>query len=432
MSAQLDHTYAYRRASTCERGTLHLATSTAATAPQPFVRATVPEPRRVAIAMRLVSDIVRSRHHIPAQMLARILRESDPVLTYGDGVLRVEGFSSCCGIYARADIEERALDAQRLRHGTTNVEFNAAMRGALAHVRDGDALALEVGDDGVKVNDVIERKVALPLRWIRGFGEVQAIQRRMTRAFELSRVPALRFLRSLPRSGRPSDAAYVVPTGRSARLGFERRSGAVRVAGLSRLRALEPGLSLMQRLVVYEDRATGASAWQLAGDAVSLTTVLSPEVWRGFSGEGQQLMRLAKADSDIAAVRAELSWQSSIVADDDAMDDALAVLATRGLVGFDVARGAWFHRELPFDLESALERQHPRLKGARKLMEQGAVTIVGRDDERGDIDGEVRSQGMVHRVSISPVKAACTCTWYAKHQGTRGPCKHVIAVELIR
>ncbi|MGL4942941.1 MAG: SWIM zinc finger family protein [Thermoguttaceae bacterium] len=25
----------------------------------------------------------------------------------------------------------------------------------------------------------------------------------------------------------------------------------------------------------------------------------------------------------------------------------------------------------------------------------------------------------------------CTCPWYAKHQGERGPCKHVLAVQLM-
>ncbi|MDR3107935.1 MAG: SWIM zinc finger family protein [Bifidobacteriaceae bacterium] len=27
-------------------------------------------------------------------------------------------------------------------------------------------------------------------------------------------------------------------------------------------------------------------------------------------------------------------------------------------------------------------------------------------------------------------RARCTCPWYLKHQADRGPCKHVLAVQL--
>lgn len=96
-----------------------------------FSRARVLEPRAVAMTMPLVSDVVRSRHHIPAAMLERILIEADPVLTWGAGVLRVEGFSSCCGTYVRANIDGSVLEANERRVGTTNVDFNDGMRSAL-------------------------------------------------------------------------------------------------------------------------------------------------------------------------------------------------------------------------------------------------------------------------------------------------------------
>ena len=37
-----------------------------------------------------------------------------------------------------------------------------------------------------------------------------------------------------------------------------------------------------------------------------------------------------------------------------------------------------------------------------------------------------------HRVRISDEDAKCSCPWYAKHQGERGPCKHVLAVQIVR
>lgn len=368
-------------------------------------------------------------------------------MTWGSDVLRVEGFSSCCGIYARADIDESALDAKELRAGTTNVDFNDGMRASLGRIRDGDQLDLEIGAANVEVTHdasgqtetVIERKVKLPLRWLRGFVEVQAVQSRMQLRLELDRAGAVRFVRGLPRSGRSSDAAWVIPSGRSARLGSTTREGAVRVAGMSRLRQLEAGLALAKRVTVHEDPLTGASAWRIDGDATTLTMVLSPETWRGFSGEGQVLSQLATAEPKVSRLRAMLGWQSELRAEDiaqrtdmdaDAAQAGLAWLATRGLVGFDVARAAWFHRVLPFDLDKTrelLDAQHPRLKAAKKLVEAGAVAIQTSGD---DVEATVASDDIQHRVRLSPDGDRCTCPWYAKHQGERGPCKHVLAVEL--
>lgn len=447
MSAALLHNYVYARPSGLESGRLVLSTSSAPDeeAGSPFLRARVTEPRSVALAMRLVSDVVRSRHHIPAAMLERILLESDPVLTFGGGVLRIEGFSSCAGIYARADVAQEALDPSEMRPGTTNVDFNAGMRAALAGVGDTAELDLAVGVEGVELKrdgaTSCERKVALPARWLRGFAEVQAIQRRMVPRLELGRVQAIRLLRALPRSAGTSAATWLVPSGASVRIGATRRKGAVRVAGLSRLRALETALPLARALTVHEDPVTGASAWRLDSGTVAVTLVLSPETWRGFSGEGQVLSQLARSEPALGRVRALLSWQSALQSEDVAqqaglparkVEAALAWLAMQGLVGYDIGRGAWFHRVMPFDLEQTrrlLDASQPRLKSARKLVADGAVSVKLDGD---GLSGEVTSGNVVHRVRIDAGGEHCTCTWYAKYRGERGPCKHVLAVELAR
>ena len=58
---------------------------------------------------------------------------------------------------------------------------------------------------------------------------------------------------------------------------------------------------------------------------------------------------------------------------------ALGALGAAGRVGYDLAQSAYFHRELPYD-RAALEKMHPRLLGARELVEQGAVRL---DDDGG-------------------------------------------------
>ena len=104
-------------------------------------------------------------------------------------------------------------------------------------------------------------------------------------------------------------------------------------------------------------------------DEARFHLVLSPDVWRGFSGEGQVLTALAGGQwaQVLPRMRASLRWEARVDADAvgrafslgrDEVGAALAALGSRGLVGFDLAEGAYFHRELPFDLK-LVESLHP-------------------------------------------------------------------------
>jgi hypothetical protein len=104
---------------------------------------------------------------------------------------------------------------------------------------------------------------------------------------------------------------------------------------------------------------------------------------------------------------------------------ALGALGAAGRVGFDLAQNAYFHRELPYD-RAALEGMHPRLLGARELVERGAVRL---SDDGG---GVVSSGDAEYVVRIEDGVTRCTCAWFAKHRGERGPCKHVLAVQQAR
>jgi hypothetical protein len=93
-----------------------------------------------------------------------------------------------------------------------------------------------------------------------------------------------------------------------------------------------------------------------------------------------------------------------------------------GRVGYDLADGAYFHRELPLGAEVA--KVHPRLADARSLVETRQVTLT----EGGALSSE-------HRVTFGTDGMSgdtCTCPWWGKHQGTRGPCKHVLAARIVR
>ncbi|MEU8192046.1 SWIM zinc finger family protein, partial [Micromonospora carbonacea] len=62
--------------------------------------------------------------------------------------------------------------------------------------------------------------------------------------------------------------------------------------------------------------------------------------------------------------------------------------------------------------------------GARALVESGAV-------DPDDAGATVRSAGQVYRVRrLADDAYTCTCPWWAKHRGQRGPCKHALATRM--
>src|SRR5262245_16732730 len=294
----INHQYRYHRSSelAAEADGSHLRLATCGgidEAPQ-FFRGKLLHPRQTADLLRGLVQIVQSRFHVPPAMLARILALADPVVTSNKDVLRFEAFSACCSnyarvelipaaadgrilgrgenklvflaamrgrdfttnkhsllfeafsaccsTYARVDLLPAALDGQIQGRGTTNVDFNAAMRAALARVRATDQVELAVGADALELRcgaeTLVERKVALPLRWLKGFVEVQAYQARMQPCLEVSGAEAWRFLRSLPR-GTVKHPCWILPAGRGLRLSHQATAGGVCLGGLQRLRVLE-------------------------------------------------------------------------------------------------------------------------------------------------------------------------------------------------
>ena len=430
-AAVFEQAYRYERASTVTeaggRVAVDLATSGGVEDHPRFFRGMIGSARQNAALLLEVARVARTRFYTPPAMVAAIIRAADPVVTSNGDRLRFESFSACCGVYARLDLRDRALADADVGRGTTNVDFNPPMRQALARVGDSDPMHLAVGVDDVEVTTLrdaeTERKVPLPDRWLKGFAEVQLAQSAMTLRGEISGVEAQRFLRSLPRTPTRTPL-WVTPAGVGLRMSTQARKDGVRVAGPERLQPFAALARYATALRYYgpPEGAAGASGWELVCPDASVFLVLSPETSRGFSGEGNVLFHLAAgADEVVDSMRPQLEFQSVV----EAPVDVLEALGAAGIVGYDLSREAFFHRELPFE-QSAIGRLHPRLRDAQALFDEGRVTVLDRE-------ALVVSGDATHRVRWDEGGAArCTCTWFAKHRGERGPCKHVLAVELAR
>ncbi|GAA0994748.1 SWIM zinc finger domain-containing protein [Acrocarpospora macrocephala] len=428
--------YTYAAPSSLVDGHLGLATSGGralsgpALAPR-FFSGLVTQAAPAAAALLGVADVALTRYHQPRPGWTR-----DPVVTCGGDRLRFESFSACGGVYARLDLLSGALDGEVFDRGTTNVDVNGPLREALARVGARDPLHLGVGADALTVTTldgaVVEKKVPLPERWLRGFAEVQVIAAGMDLRAELPGMIAVRFLRSLPKKATAD--LWAVPAGRDLRVSDRPSPGAVCLSGVGRLATLLPLLRFAKSLKVYGPADTGkaSSAWELELPGMRYTLALSPERWRGFSGEGAVLADLAtdqaEADADVVGMLLNFEPEVEIGLLTDRANlsvarvrAALTQLGTAGRVGYDLSEAAHFHRELPYDREH-VEHLNPRLTSAKALVEAGAVELDG-DSARVRTDGGLREVGLAD--------GSCTCPWWWDHRGSRGPCKHVLAARIV-
>jgi hypothetical protein len=199
---------------------------------------TLPAP--AAAGMLACAAIARARYYTPMHVIMKMI--TDPVVTSNDDRLRFESFSGCCGVHARLDLLPEALGEAPRASGTTNVDFNQPMRAALASAAADGPVVLSVGTDEVAVTttqgSVTERRVPLPSRWLKGFGEVQALAVGMTLVAELTGADALRFVRGIPR--RASRPLWAIPAGRTLALTAFPRPGAACLAGPHRLAEPDP------------------------------------------------------------------------------------------------------------------------------------------------------------------------------------------------
>jgi predicted nucleic acid-binding Zn finger protein len=374
------------------------------TAPDTFLDGMVERADVLAAALLRVADVAATRFYVFATA-AQKAAWADPIITTGDGIARFESLSLCCGVAARLDVLGDGLELSTERAGTTNVDLGPDVRHLLAGVLRRDPMRLVVGENGLDVHTLDgqahEHTVHLSQRWIRALAELQVITSRMTLQLELDAHHLRAFLQTLPAHTSPHGSFWAQPVRGGLRLGTSATPGAVALGGPERLRALAPLLRHSTAVRVYAPDGGGDAAsswWELVLPHARLGLGLSPETARGFSGEGALLEDLLE-------------------------ESPQAELAARGQLGYDVAEGRFFARQLPFGLD--VLKANPRLEKAQRLVAAGKVRIDG------DLILVAGTRGdHVVRLGADGGPDRCTCRWYAAHQAGRGPCAHVLAARV--
>lgn len=199
----------------------------------------VRQPFLMARCLIALSNVVKSSFNLSPAQLALL---KDPIVSAGNERVRFEGFSHCAGVYARLDILPDGLNGEFLQSGTTNVDFNQPMLSALAGVSNSEAVTLSVGQKSVGLHlenhQVIERKVPLPVKWIKGLSSVQVYLAQSAKGHQFTKVQAQQLFRSLPK-GQVKTDYYLQVRGTTPQFSPVKSVNAICIGGLHRLRLLE-------------------------------------------------------------------------------------------------------------------------------------------------------------------------------------------------
>lgn len=403
-----------------------------------FFWGSVKHPFIMSRCLIALSNVVKSSFSLSPAELSKL---KDPIVTAGDGRVRFEGFSHCAGVYARVDVLPDGLDGEFLENGTTNVDFNQPMLTALNSIKQTEQVMLSIGQKevGLQVEEkkITERKVPLPVKWIKGLSTVQIYLSKAEKVHRFNKVQTQQLFRGIPK-GIVKNDYYLILRGNMPSFSPVKSNNGICVGAIHRLRLLEPLLPYMDYMQVFPHPNMLSTTWQLYFGDIRFSLSLSREAFRGFSGEGAALESLIEDIDDdwIDALDkyayANQRFNPTLLAVEEGLgfkdvDSLTARMASMGLLGFDVDDNAFFYRRLPFKLERIMSL-NPRLKNAEKLIADNKVEIIskanGRVEARVDGTGGVR-----HTVVLDGEQQRCTCEWYGKYQGDRGMCKHVLAVN---
>ncbi len=396
-------------------------------------------PYLVAKCLSTLAKVVHSRFALSWQDMAAM---RDPIVTAGGDKMRFEAFSSCNGVYARLDILSNGLDGEFLGSGTTNVDFNEPMLNALNSITRQEDVFLSVGQKELIIEkqgeQVIERKVSLPTRWIKGLTNVQLYLAEMDEVFRLNKLQTIQLFQTLPKGTVKTDY-YLMMRANKYVFSPVKIDSNVTIGGIHRMRLLEGLLPFIDGMNVYSTPDAQSTAFVIMMGDLRFIFSLSSDVQRGFSGEGKVLDNLIedlpldwlKGANNLFKANEEFNPTLFGIENNlelNTVENLCASLSSIGLLGYDLDSRQHFYRRLPFKLERILSL-NPRLKNAKKLLANNDTEILVHTSNH--IEARVKGSDVWHTVLIEGAKQRCTCNWFTNHQGQRGSCKHILSVKML-
>ncbi|MGE3805159.1 MAG: SWIM zinc finger family protein [Gemmataceae bacterium] len=405
----------------------------------------------------------------------------DPIISVHPDRILFEVFSKDEGTYAQLALERNALElASEPVCGTTNIDFSKGLFDSLQQMRSYRQTRLSIGRESVKVvtretTEALEKQIAIPDSWLRGFLQVQSATTLPLDNFSLAPLDLYNLLRQLrmngDRKGQRRGLRVELVPGEKPRVVLEPwesvlRSSAdiyrgkvakvVRVWGRRRLLLLRRLLPFVEQVDVHLLGSGLPSFWILRSHDVTITlglTGFTAANWSQAVTFDLLLPRKTASTQPLETVCSYLNqhWLANTeqVAQGTGLqgETLLAALqqgCQQGRLMFDLACGVYRYRPVmdgPLEL-ARLEYRNRKERVAHDLfLRPEAVRIISENRIPGsglELTGRVnvtedkrdyRPQlllGDEGQVS----KAECTCPGFRKQGLKDGPCPHLIALRI--
>lgn len=399
-----------------------------------FFRGFTTEPLMLTRALLTLADITTTRYD-----QAEPIKLADPIITANGDRLRFECFSACNSVQARFDLLQSALDGGEIKHGSTNVDLSYAARSALTDTPRSDLLHVDIGTDDRRFSPIdsvhVERQVTMPTGWIRALGVAARWYQPLQPIFTAEASATRKLIAELPHSSARLNQQYWSVARGTVLIGSRPSPGAVLINDAHRLAGISRLITQVKGMTVYAsgNLEPGPVVVEFSLPDARLSIGLSPSSTQKFEGENVVPTALPSVQvaEDVDLMSALLSFEPVVDIDRlatvselslDRVKLALAILSSSGRLGWDLLESAYFHRELPDD-QTRIDLDNPRVIAARHIAASLEVE-AGKDEF---IVPSRATPTQKYRVK----DGRCTCPWYRKFGNSRGPCKHVLAVQLV-
>jgi hypothetical protein len=404
----------------------------------------------------------------------------DALFTVHPDEVSLEVFSQDESSYARLALHNELFEGREALHGSTFVDLNADLVGALDRMRTYLPVHLDAGTArGASVKLPEESRTAdVPWSWIRGFLQVQSAATLPAATCELAPVDlynVLFALRSRRAKKSPRALRFELVPGAPPRIVLEPweivleghgpvykgpAPRVIRTFGRQRLMSLMRVLPHVKGVKVQLLGAGLPVFWTLDLGVASLTVALTGWTESGWSSAAsfdaltppREAAGLADALHQRLRAQGPMTLDALVKASNASVVDVRAAMqleSLRGSVLYDLARGVYRPRELfPEAVDASMirygnareERAH-RLLGDGERTPSGEVRLTKIHEIMGEgveIHGEVidneAHRGFAPSFTIDlegrATNATCGCPAFRRAGMREGPCEHMIALRL--
>ena len=411
----------------------------------------------------------------------------DPVISVHPDGLTLEVFSKDEGCYAalRFNHEFFTANEQTMQFGTTNIDFSQELATGIEQIRSFRTTYLNIGQQAVRFTtqtaealpdaEIIEKRINVPLTWLRGFLQVQTSAQLPSDRFHLTPLDlynCLHYLRMhADTKGKRRGLRIELVPQQAPRLVLEpndiviqgsgevytgRQAKVVRLWGRRRLMLLQRFLPFAQSIEVQLLGNGMPSFWLLRGDGMSLTLGITGFTASNWSQALNFDLLLPRRIDTIETLKTVVQYLKSVyvasletIAQATQIESltcrtALQQACQQGLVMYDAAKQVYRYRPLtaePLDMAQFQFRHSAEALAYDLVARQQAIgpltvrlipyegteisaTISVKVDKRDYLSRlKLNEEGLV-------AKAECSCHQIMQQGLTQGPCSHLIALRL--